>query len=168
MANGVSPCFAEAIGRCGACNGNTTGETSQPPGTTASVKLLFRLSFIARWSYRRTWRNSLCLRVKTEEKPLSKVKDKIKVSLEFEVVDQDQLFEAAKRALSELRKGVVEEHGGDTDYQYGKQLDELIKEELFDPGQGQLHLASCLLVILDHATIKDAGVEMVASSAGPE
>lgn len=99
---------------------------------------------------------------------MSNVKDRIKVSLEFEVVDQDQLFEAAKQALSELRKGVVEKHGAETDHQYGKQLDELIKEELFDPAEGQLHLASCLLVILDHATIKDAGVEMVASSVGPQ
>ena len=99
---------------------------------------------------------------------MSNTKDKIKLSLEFEVVDQDQLFEAAKRALSELRTSVVDKHGEDNDYLYGKPLDELIKEELFDPGEGQLHLASCLLVILDHATIEGVGVELVASSAGPE
>ncbi|WP_170373462.1 hypothetical protein [Ruegeria arenilitoris] len=99
---------------------------------------------------------------------MNKVKDKVRVSLEFEVVDQDQLFEAAKRALEELREDVVEKHGEASDYQYGSPLDQLIKEELFDPGEGQLHLASCLLVLLDKATIKGAGVELVASSAGPE
>jgi hypothetical protein len=90
----------------------------------------------------------------------------VELSLEFDVHNLDALYEAAKEALEKLRSEAVAANGNDDSVLYAQPMEQLIKEHLHDPDGGELHLASCIMVILDQLALNIPGIELVGTTAG--
>jgi len=91
---------------------------------------------------------------------LGEIVEKVEITLQYEVRDVDALFEAAKAALEKLRAETVAEYGESDDRLYAQSMEQVIKSELYEPGNGELHLSSCITAILDSLIYNVPGTEL--------